>query len=43
MCIRDRTDTIAIQLNIDVAQKQKILETADVKERMKASLGVINR
>ena len=28
------TDTIAIQLNIDVAQKQKILETADVKERM---------
>lgn len=28
------TDTIAIQLNIDVAQKQKVLETADVKERM---------
>ena len=28
------TDTIAIQLNIDVAKKQKLLETADVKERM---------
>lgn len=28
------TDTIAIQLDIDVAKKQKILETADVKERM---------
>lgn len=28
------TDTIAIQLNIDVAKKQKVLETADVKERM---------
>lgn len=28
------TDTIAIQLDIDVEKKQKILESADVRERM---------